>query len=59
VSSEPTTKWEPLKWEYVTVPAGDGLRRKLQGLGEDGWELVAIAGDTGKRFAYFKRPMGE
>jgi hypothetical protein len=44
-----------LGWEYLTVPETE--RFQLPRLGEDGWELVAIGGDSDGRLLYFKRPV--
>jgi hypothetical protein len=41
-------------WEYLTVPETE--RQRLQQLGGEGWELVAIGGDPGEHLLYLKRP---
>jgi hypothetical protein len=59
-----------MKWEYKAFPLADGLRlavweERLNVLGDEGWELVAITHavqDTDtwtervRRVAFFKRP---
>ena len=42
-------------WEYLTVPETE--RCRLPQLGAEGWELVAIGGDSDERLLYFKRPV--
>lgn len=41
-------------WEYLIVPEAE--RARLDQLGVDGWELIAIGGDAGQRLLYLKRP---
>jgi Domain of unknown function (DUF4177) len=56
-----------MKWEYLTVhgdwistPETEKSRRRLNELGNEGWELVAItgdhAGDARWKTSIFKRP---
>lgn len=42
-------------WEYLTLPETERFR--LPQLGAEGWELVAIGGDSDERLLYFKRPV--
>ena len=53
------------RWEYMTLMIGEHLfsakpEKKLNELGEDGWELVAVRDHAGGMAAeaYFKRPLG-
>ena len=41
-------------WEYLTLPETE--RHRLPHLGMEGWELVAIGGDSDERLLYLKRP---
>jgi hypothetical protein len=41
-------------WEYLTVPESE--RDRLDQLGIEGWELVAIGGGPDERLLYLKRP---
>lgn len=45
------------KWEYLI--AKDLTQEKINSLGAEGWELVAVTSSsvTGKLFYYFKRPI--
>lgn len=41
-------------WEYLVLPESD--RSRLNELGFDGWELVAVGGAAPERLLYLKRP---
>lgn len=46
-------------WEYASIlNEGPATRETLNGLGDDGWELVSIlqGRDTGQLLYVFKRP---
>jgi len=50
-----------MRWEYkveeIPCEASDDLRKDLNDLGRQGWELIAVAATEGVQFAYFKRPI--
>jgi hypothetical protein len=50
-----------MKWEYkaekIPLKPSDALRTDLNGLGQQGWELVTVATSEGLQIAYFKRPL--
>ncbi len=43
-----------LRWEYLTVPEGE--RHRLSALGEEGWELAGVGGNSDEPLLYLKRP---
>ena len=57
---------EPIKWEYkVYINNPDledvNIAEILRKHGDDGWELVAVIGESKRRYGvlYFKRPKVE
>jgi hypothetical protein len=47
------TRKKPPRWEYLVINADDQTRPlagRLNGLGEDGWELVCSGGQNGQQF---------
>ena len=52
-------KEDQMRWEYKRVycsPGGEDEEDGLNRMGEDGWELIAVAASGGQRVLYFKRP---
>lgn len=45
---------QALTWEYLVIPEAE--RDRLGELGMDGWELVAVGGETTEPLLYLKRP---
>ena len=43
-----------LRWEYLTVPERE--RHRLSALGEEGWELAGVGGNSDEPLLYLKRP---
>lgn len=49
------------RWEYMTVEIEwwDQVQPRLDALGDDGWEVVAVIPATGVCRVLLKRPVGE
>ena len=43
------------QWEYLDIPVS--RRDRLDDLGREGWELIAIVGERGDEKLYLKRPL--
>lgn len=49
-----------MQWEYLVFPflsTGESDSDRLNKLGKEGWELVAVPQQFNTHFAYMKRPI--